>query len=329
MKRFLSLGLIIYLLLTGSIAAAKETKLTFFIISHGGATDPFWAVVRKGMEEAARILSASPELEVKAVYYGPAVASPAEVVKLLDMALAAKPDGLAVTITDANVVGEAVRRIISENIPVIAINVPDPRPYPEKIPYLCYVGGNEYLGGVKAAEKFLEIAKTEGRKIKRAVVAPQEVGHVGLETRAKGFIETMSSKGTQADKLQIFGEDPTKSVEILRSYFASHPETNVIFTLGPMGTLSAVTFLKEKGLAGKVLHGTYDFDSVTLEAIKRGITSFTVVQQPYLQGYLPIIFLTLYKQYGLVPINEILTGPMLIDKKNIHRAEELIKKGYN
>ncbi|MCX7975267.1 MAG: sugar ABC transporter substrate-binding protein [Candidatus Aminicenantes bacterium] len=326
MKRLLSGGLIAYWLLISPLTAAKEIRLKFFIISHGGAADPFWAVVRKGMEDAAKILSQRPDLKVEAIYYGPTVASPAEVVKLLDMALAAKPDGLAVTITDAQVVDEALRRIISAGIPIIAINVPDPRSPSEKIPYLCYVGGDEYLGGVKAAEKFLEIAKTQKIQIKRALVAPQEVGHVGLETRAKGFLDIMKSKGIPADKIQIFGEDPTKSVEILRSYFVTYPETNVIFTLGPMGTLAAMTFLTERGLAGKVLHGTYDLDAVTIEAIKRGLTSFAIVQQPYLQGYLPITFLTLYKLYGLMPINDILTGPMLVDKKNIDQMEKFIFK---
>ena len=312
----------------GLVLMAQEPTYTFFIVSHGGAADPFWAVVRKGMEDAAKLLSLSPEFDVKAVYYGPAVASPVEVVKLLDMALAAKPDGIAVTITDPYVVDEAVRRVIATGIPVIAINVPDPRPEPEKIPYLCYIGGDEYLGGVRAAKAFLKVAAEKGITIKRAVVAPQEVGHIGLETRAKGFIDVMTAHGIPAERLQIYGEDPTKSVEILRSYFAAHPETNVLFTLGPMGTLPAVTFLKEAGLVGKVLHGTYDLDPVTLDAIKTGVTLFAVVQQQYLQGFLPIVFLTLYKHYNLIPVSDVLTGPALVDRTNIELVEELIKKGY-
>jgi len=330
-KRLLGIiltGLIFFSISMNQGLKSKQMKYNFFIVSHGGAADPFWAVVKRGMEDAAKILSENPEFDVKAVYFGPAVASPTEVVKLLDMAAAAKPDGIAVTITDPYVIDEAVRRIIKAGIPVIAINVPDPRPEEEKIPYLFYIGGDEYQGGVQAAKTFIKIAKERGITIKKSVAAPQEIGHVGLESRADGFIKVMNENGIRADKLRLYGEDPTKSVEILRSYIRTHPETNVLFTLGPMGTLAAVTFLKEEGLTGKILHGTYDLDPFTLEAIKKKITLFTIVQQPYLQGYLPILYLTLYKRFLLRPLSDILTGPAIVDISNVEKIEELIKKGY-
>lgn len=193
---------------------------------------------------------------------------------------------------------------------------------------MFYIGGDEYLGGVRAAKALLKAAEEKNMTINRAVCAPQEVGHVGLETRCKGFIDVMTERGIPAEKLQIFGADPTKSVEILRSYFAANPETNALFTTGPQGTLPAVTFLKEAGLVGKVLHGTYDLDAVTLNAIKEGVTLFTVVQQQYLQGFLPIVFLTLYNQFLLSPVADVLTGPALVDASNVGRVEALIKQGY-
>lgn len=329
MKRFgvLMLGAALVCGMFGMGALGQE-EYRFFIVSHGGAVDPFWGVVVRGMEDAAALLSENPEFNVNATYFGPEVASIEELVRLLDSALAASPDGLAVTITDARALDEPVRRAIDEGIPVIAINVPDMRDFDERIPYLFYVGGDEYLGGVFAARRFIQIADEQGVEITGGVVAPQEVGHLGLEARAQGFMDTMTEHGIAAEKLQIYGEDPTRSVEILRSYFVRNPDTNVLFTLGPMGTLPAVTFLREEDLVDDVLYGTYDLDSTTMVAIKQGIAEFTVTQQQYLQGFLPMVYLTLYNHYGLRPIEDVLTGPAFVDLTNIELVEDMIEKGY-
>jgi simple sugar transport system substrate-binding protein len=317
MKKALLLALLMSLVGSGLAA-----EYTFYVVSHGGPGDPFWGVVMKGMQDAADLLSKGTGDTIKATYLGPAVYSVTELVNMLNSAIAARPQGIVCTITDPAALDEPLRRAISLGIPVIAINVPDPRPAGERIPYLFYVGGDEYLSGIKAAERMLAVKKPA-----RAVVFIHEVGHVGLELRAKGFIEVMSAAGVPAEKLAI-GIDPTQAVDIIRGYFAKYPDTDAIFTLGPLGTLPTVTFLKEQGLAGKVMLGCFDLDEVTLKAIKDGVALFTVTQQQYLQGYLPIVWLYLYNKYGFLPANDILTGPGFVDSSNVEKVEQLIKLGY-
>jgi len=317
MKKVLLLALLMSLVGSGLAA-----EYTFYVVSHGGPGDPFWGVVMKGMQDAADLLSKGTGDTIKATYLGPAVYSVTELVNMLNSAIAARPQGIVCTITDPAALDEPLRRAISLGIPVIAINVPDPRPAGQRIPYLFYVGGDEYLSGIKAAEKMLAVKKPA-----RAVVFIHEVGHVGLELRAKGFIEVMSAAGVPAEKLAI-GIDPTQAVDIIRGYFAKYPDTDAIFTLGPLGTLPTVTFLKEQGLAGKVMLGCFDLDEVTLKAIKDGVALFTVTQQQYLQGYLPIVWLYLYNKYGFLPANDILTGPGFVDSSNVEKVEQLIKLGY-
>lgn len=318
MKRLALIGLVVL----GLFGFAFSEEYTFYIVSHGGPGDPFWGVVMKGMQDAAAMLNDGTDDTINATYLGPAVYSVTELVNMLNSAIAARPDGIACTITDPAALDEPLRRAIDLGIPVIAINVPDPRPAGERIPYLFYVGGDEYLSGRKAAEKMLA-AKTPTR----AVVFIHEVGHHGLELRAQGFIEVMTDAGVPAEKLAI-GTDPTQAVSIIQGYFSKHPETDAVFTLGPVGTLPTVTFLKEQGLAGKVMLGCFDLDEVTLNAIKEGIAMFTVTQQQYLQGYLPIQWFYLYNKYGFLPANDILTGPGFVDASNIGLVEELITKGY-
>jgi simple sugar transport system substrate-binding protein len=317
MKKVLLLALL--LSLVGSVFAAEYT---FYIVSHGGPGDPFWGVVMKGMQDAADFLNKATGDTIKVAYFGPKVYSVTELVDMLNSAIAARPNGLAVTITDPAAVDEPLRRAIALGIPVIAINVPDPRPAAERIPYMFYIGGDEYLSGKRAAERMLSV-----RKPTRAVVTIHEVGHIGLELRAQGFIEVMTAAGVPAEKL-VTGLDPTQAIEILRGYFTRHPDTDAIFTLGSIDSAYVIQFLKEEGLTGKVLLGCFDVSQDVVKAIEDGIALFTISQQQYLQGYMPIIWLYFYNKYGFRPANDILTGPGFIDASNVHLVTELVKQGY-
>ncbi|PLV59146.1 sugar ABC transporter substrate-binding protein [Thermotoga sp. KOL6] len=291
-------------------------KYTFYLVSHGGPADPFWGVVMKGMKDAAE------KFGVEAVYLGPEKYSLKEFIDLVNSAIARKPDGLIVTITNPVALDEPLRKAIKMGIPVVAINVPDTRPPEEAIPYLVYVGMDEYLAGVYAARRMLQEFTP-----KRAVVAIHEPGHAGLEARAKGIIDVLSEKHIPVEKLDIT-TDPTKALTVMKSYLMKHPDTDAIFTLGPLGAHPAIQLVEEEGLAGKVKIGAIDLSTKIINAIKEGVIVFTIDQQQYLQGYLPIVFLYLYKEYGLIPHEKVLTGPSIIDKSNVEIVEKTVQMGY-
>jgi len=289
---------------------------TFYVVSHGGPADPFWGVVMKGMKDAAE------KYNVEAVYLGPEKFSIKEFIDLLESAIARKPDGLVVTITNPVALDEPLRKAIKMGIPVVAINVPDSRPADEAIPYLCYVGMDEYLAGVYAARRMLQ-EFTPGR----AVIAIHEPGHAGLEARAKGIMDTLKPKGIPVEKLDIT-TDPTKALTLMKSYLIKHPDTDAIFTLGPLGAHPAIQLVEEEGLVGKVKIGAIDLTTKITDAIKKGEVLFTVDQQQYLQGYLPVVFLYLYNEYGLIPHEKVLTGPSIVDKSNVDIVEKTVQMGY-
>ncbi|MCD6267711.1 MAG: sugar ABC transporter substrate-binding protein [Thermotogaceae bacterium] len=298
------------------VAILGFSKYTFYLVSHGGPADPFWGVVMKGMKDAAE------KYGVEAIYLGPEKYSLKEFIDLVNSAIARKPDGLIVTITNPVALDEPLRKAIKMGIPVVAINVPDTRPPEEAIPYLVYVGMDEYLAGVYAARRMLQEFTP-----KRAVVAIHEPGHAGLEARAKGIIDVLSKKNIPVEKLDIT-TDPTKALTIMKSYLMKHPDTDAIFTLGPLGAHPAIQLVEEEGLVGKVKIGAIDLTTKITDAIKKGIVMFTIDQQQYLQGYLPVIFLYLYKEYGLIPHEKVLTGPSIVDKSNVEIVEKTVKMGY-
>jgi simple sugar transport system substrate-binding protein len=291
-------------------AAPAKPKYTFFYISHGGPGDPWWTPVRMGAELAGRLLG----VEVK--YQGPEVFSIEFLVEALEAAKAARPDGIIVTITDYKALERPLRELIEMGIPVLAVNVPDPRPPDERIPYLGYIGQDEYQAGYQLAKYVIKwFQERFGRLPKNAIIGIHEVGHIGLETRAKGIQDAFREAGAPyvPEKLDIT-TDPAKAYDIMKSKLEASPDIEVIFTLGPLGAHPAMQLIRDLGLQGKVFVATVDIDEEILRGIEEDIVIAAVSQQPFAQGFLPVVFLYLYVEYGIKPPEHIPTGPTIIDK---------------
>jgi simple sugar transport system substrate-binding protein len=310
-----------FLCATFSFSQAKQ--YSFYVVAHGGPSDPYWARVMRGMEEAAAMINANGADHVKAVYLAPTQYSVAQFLEMLNSAIDSRPDGIVVSMPDYTAEDAPLRAAISKGIPVIAIDLPDPRAANQRIPYQCFVGADLYLYAKAAAAKVLAV-----RKPKRAVVFIHEVGNKGLEVQAQGFIDAMAKAGVPAERLAT-GLDPSQALEIARGYFSKHPETDAIFSLGPLGNQPAITYIHEEHLEGKVILGCKDFDVLTLKAIQDGTALFTLVPQQYLMGYIPIQFLYLQKKYGFkMPEQEIITGPTWVDSSNVALVAPLVERGY-
>ena len=284
-------------------------------VTHGTPGDPFWAVYRKGLEDGEN------QFGVELTDEAPEQFSVQALVDLLNSAVAAQPAGIIATITDPAAVEAPLRQAIEQGIPVIAVNVPDTRE--ERIPYLFYVGGDEELGGRTAGQRILQELTPQ-----RAACAIQEVGHVGLQARCKGFTDVMEEAGVATDTVPIEGGDPTRSAEILRGYFTDNPDTNALFTLGPQGATPAIQVLEEQGLTDQITHMTFDLSQEQVDQIKEGNILGTVGQQQYLQGYLPILFLRLNLEHGFTLAADVLTGPFVVDSSNLQAVEQGVKDGF-
>lgn len=308
---------VFFLFLLVSVGAlGLGENYTFYIVSHGGPSDPFWGKVIKGMQAAEEFINASTEDSVRVIYSGPPIYSVEAFVEMLNAAIATRPDGIAATMTNPEAVDEPMRRAISLGIPIIAINTPDTRPREQRVPYLFFIGADQYLAGVRAAERVLSVHTPT-----RAVVAIHEVGHVGFENRAQGFIDTMATAGVPVEKLAT-GLDPTQAVELLRGYFTRHADTDTIFTVGTLVSTWVIQFLHEQDLAGKVVHAAHDVHPVILNAIREGTTLLTISQRQYFQGYLAVFYLYWYQKFGFFPASDVLTGPSIIDRTNVDMVEQ-------
>ncbi len=300
--------------------APTKPEYTFYYISHGGPGDPWWAPVIKGAELAGKLLG------VKVIYEGPEKFSVKWLVDTLEAAAAQHPDGIIITITNYQALDQPLRKVIASGIPVIAVNVYDPRPEDQRIPYMAYVGQDEYQAGYKLAEYTIKwFEKNLGHAPKGAVIAIHEVGHIGLELRAKGIQDAFKKAGLTPPPKLSTTTDTTKAYNILKSYLQAHPDVEVIFTLGPLGAHPAMKLIQDEGLKGKVYVSTIDLDDQILKGIKDGIIIAGVSQQPFAQGFLPVVFMYLYVKYGIKPPEHIPTGPTIIDKSLLSLVQKQIQ----
>ena len=300
MRKFLLVGLATLFL--GSLVMAEG--YTFYFVTHGVVGDPWWSPVIKGAQDAAELLGVT-------VHYVGLERWDLMLLKAnLEAAILAEPEGIILTITSPEVLDEPARMAIAKGIPIIAINVPDPRPEDERIPYLAYIGQHEFEAGKAMAERVLKEFTP-----KAAVVMITEPGHVGLEARAAGVKSVLEPLGIRVDLLDVT-VDPAMHGPILKSYLIGHPEVDMVFALGPTDAWAAVDVVKEMGKVGEIRLATVDVDPRIAQAIKEGVMICAIAQQPYMQGFLPVVWLYLHLKVGFIP-PDVPTGPTVIDATNV------------
>lgn len=291
----------------GTSQATSQPTYTFYFVSHIGPADPNMSWLTTSIAEAEK------EFPIKVKYVAPETFSVEAQVNLLETAIATRPDGLIVPITDAAALQGPLNRAIASGIPVIASNIPDMRPIGQRIPYLTYVGGDEYQTGVLMAQEILQQFKP--KLPRRVACAIGDVGHAGAEARCKGLIDGLKSAGVTAEKVAITDE-PSTVTNVMRSYLVAHKDTDAIWSVTLLTAPFVYKVVQGLGMLNQVKMATVDESPLAIEGILQGKLIATHSQQFWLQGYLPAMWLYLYKRYGYTPPPTELVGPVIIDKTN-------------
>jgi len=295
--RNLAFGLLTVAALAIAGIRAEAKDINIIVITHGQASDPFWAVVKKGAEDAGR------EMHVNVTYRAPETFDMVAMAQLITAAANQAPDGIVVSIPDADALGQAIKGAVATGIPVISIN--SGAEASKKLGALLHVGQDEYTAGKAAGEKLAALGGT------KAVCINQEVGNVGLDQRCKGFADGFG----KPVRVLPTTMDPSETKSKVRALLQSDPSVDTILCLGAATVGEpTVAAVKEMGLKKMPLIASFDLSPGFLKAVAAGDAAFAIDQQPYLQGYLPIVFLALDARYGLIPASSVASGPNLITK---------------
>jgi simple sugar transport system substrate-binding protein len=289
-----------------------------FSVTHDILGDPFWAVYRNGVRDAAERFGCD------VVHLAPETFSPRGMATLLGEAVDARPDGLLATIPDPAAVERPLRRAHELGIPVIAVNAADPRPDGERIPYLHYIGASDEAAGAEVGRRQLR-AVTPARAV---CVDHYMHEHVCHHARCSGYLQVMREAGVEAERVRIHGDEPPRALEEARAVVAGGPYPLAICTLGPPGTAAVAAALETERPAGAVGHASFDLAPEQLAAIAAGTLDFSVDSQQYLQGFLGVALLHLHATAGFELAGDVLTGPAFVDAGNREQVEDGVERGF-
>jgi simple sugar transport system substrate-binding protein len=294
--------------------AVAQRDFRFVVVTHGQASDPFWSVAANGVNDAGE------DMGVGVEYQAPETFDMVAMSELIDAAVASDPDGLIVSIPDADALGDSIQAAVDAGIPVISIN--SGSDVFADLGVLVHVGQTEFEAGLIAGQRF----KEEG--VQNAICVNQEVGNVALDQRCEGFFQGLGQKGKV---IPVNLNNPQAATETVSGALQSNQSIDGILTLGPTGAQPTLQALEQAGKLGQTAFATFDLSTEVLEAIDAGDMLFAIDQAQYLQGYLPIVFMTQYLETGALPLGSVdrvvLTGPQIVTQETAKDVIEFTDQG--
>lgn len=318
MSRVLKLILVVALVLVSavSLTTAQDEMRPYriVVVTHGQASDPFWSVVKNGVDAAGR------DMRVTVEYQAPATFDMVAMSQLIDAAVASAPDGLVVSVPDADALGDSIRAAVAAGIPVVSIN--SGSDVAGELGVLAHVGQTEYEAGLGGGQRMAAAGATN------ALCVNQEVGNAALDLRCQGFSDAMAVAGGAVSVLAVDLNDPTGAQNAISAALTADSTIDAVFTLGPTGAAPALLALEEGGMLGSVKVATFDLSPEVLQAIVDGNVLFAIDQQQYTQGYLPIVYLTLFLENLNTPGAVLIpTGPGFVTQETAATVVEYSARG--
>lgn len=283
-----------------AIAAGSATSphMTFAMITHAAPGDTFWDIVRKGAETAA----AKDNVTLK--YYADPDAT--KQAALVTNAIDAKVDGIAVTLSTPDAIIPVAKQAEAAGIPVDVFNQGEN--YWQQAGGIGYFGSDETLAGQTLGNRL----NSMGAKHDLCII--QQQGSVALQDRCAGVQSTF--KGTTTI-IYVNGADNTAVESTLEAKLRQDTSIDQVTALGAPIALIALQAISAASSSAKV--NTFDLSKDAAADIKSGTIEFAVDQQPFLEGYLAVDALWLYKVNGdtVGGGKPTLTGPAFVDSSNI------------
>jgi simple sugar transport system substrate-binding protein len=278
---------------------------TFAMVTHETPGDTFWDRIRAGAEQAAKDTgstlkySADPDAAKQAV--------------LIQNAIDSKVDGIATTLVTPDALIPTVKKAVAAGIPVDSFN--SGLDYFQQAGALTHFSSDERLAGQEAGKRMKAAGAT------KILCTIQQAGSVALEDRCAGVKQSFPN----TENLQVNGADDSAVTSAIQAKLSQDKAIDWVITLGAPQALDTLKAFEGSGSKAKV--GTFDTNPDAAQAVQDGKIQFYIDQQPYLQGYMAITQLYLFKKNGniLGGGKAVLTGPSFVDSSNIAATLPFVK----
>ncbi|MFC8240241.1 substrate-binding domain-containing protein [Streptomyces chartreusis] len=288
---------------------ASGARLKITLITHGGEGDAFWELVQKG----AQVAAAKDDVELTYA----ADDDPASQAELMRDAIRQKVDGIAVTLAKPTAMAGPVAEARAAGIPVIGLN--SGMDEWKSAGLLEYFGQDESVAGRAVGDKLDDL------KAKHALCVIHERGNVALEARCAGVKKAF---GGETENLYVDGTDMDAVTATVGARLTQNPDIDEVVMNGAQFALAAVKSVDQSRSKAHV--ATFDLNKDLVKAVQDGDVQFAVDQQPYLQGYLAVDSLWLYRTNGNTLGGgeaPVLTGPAFVTKANVASVANFADNG--
>ena len=282
-------------------------NLKYILVSHAPDSDSWWNTIKNGIALAGEQMGVSVE------YRNPPTGDLADMARIIEQAAASNPDGITTTLSDYDLLKGPIRAAVDQGIDVIIMNSGTPEQAAE-VGALMYVGQPEYDAGLAAGQR----AKRDG--IGSFLCVNHYISSPSSTERCQGFADGLGID--LGNQMIDSGQDPAEIKNRVLAYLSANAGTEAILTLGPTSADPTMLALAENGMAGDIYFGTFDLGSEIVKGLKSGVINWGIDQQPFLQAYLPVVVLANYDRYGVLPGNNINSGPGFVTKDALAKVEE-------
>ena len=305
---------------TSTASAAKEAagnfpttpKWKFTFVNH--VTDnAFFTPTQYGFQDAAALLGIETPAWTGALSTQPTVPT---MLSSFNAAVTAGSPGIATTVVSATSFTAPINSALQAGVPVVTYNANGSTANPTN--GLAYVGQELYVSGQAVGARLASLM-TKGDTAVGFIAQP---GSLNIQPRLDGATQALQAAGMKVlfgNKGVNTGASATQEAQVLPQFLQSHgSQLQGAFAVDGGDTALLGTSLEKYGLVGKVHAGGFDLEPQTLTAITAGQLDFTVDQQPYLQGFVPTLYLYLWQlSGGLIAPPETNTGLKFVTKSNV------------
>ena len=288
----------------GGVGDFPATPAWKFVFINHVTTNSFFIPTRNGLTDAATMLGLpTPQ------WTGDENGNVANMASDFDTAISGGADGIAIALTDSTAFIEPTKAALAKGIPVIAYNATAPANFA-----LTYVGQDLYQSGFLMGQRIAQDVRSG-----LILVGISQPGGNNVQPRLDGITAALqqAAPGVTVQSVNT-GADQAGELNNITAAYSGHSDAKGLYAVDAGTTASIAQLITSRGLIGKIHAGGFDTLSDTVNGVKSGALDFTIDQSAYLQGFLPVLYLYLYRISGtLVKPPATDTGLTFVTKDNI------------
>ena len=281
----------------------KSTGTPKFVFVNHVTTNPFFVPTKYGAEDACKLLGCSYQ------WTGSENSNVNEMVNAFNTAITGGADGIAVALVDEKAFNAGTDAALKAKIPVVSYNADS-----TTNARLSYIGQDLFVSGQEMGKRIATLVPSGD--VALFIATP---GQANIQPRIDGARQVLKSHSAIKPHVITTGAALPAELSVIDSYATGHPDTKGYFAVDAGSTQGLAQTIQKRNLRSKgVKGGGYDLTPNTQKLLADDQIDFTIDQQPYLQGFLPVLQLYMYKvSNSLSGIADVNTGLKFLDKTTV------------